>query len=242
MTAKILISLFLVTAIGRPAVPVTGKDIVLKMYNRYSGKWYQTYTFNQTTEFYRNDSLKGTQTWYEAVKFPGKFRIDFGEADSGNAVIFNADSSYNFKNGKLKSTRKNDDDLSFLLGGMYFYTPDQVLFKLKGLGYDLGRFHVDIWEGKPVFVIGAAKGDTTINQLWIDQKDLYLVRMLKFDGGRKEEGIFGEQKAFGGGWSETKCRFYFNDKLVQVETYHDCKVNVPIADAFFDPMVFSMRH
>jgi hypothetical protein len=241
MTVAVLINLASGRFFSQPT-SVTGKDVIKEMYGRYAGKWYRHFSFNQTTEFYRNDSLKGTQTWYEAIEFPDKFRIDFGDKDSGNAVIFKGDSSYNFKNGKLRAVRQNDDDLTFLLGGMYFYTEDQVMQKLKTLNYNLDKLYEDVYEGKPVWIVGAARGDTGVNQLWIDKKDLYLLRMIKFDGGRKEDGFFGGQQTFGGGWSETKCRFYFNDKLVQVETYHDCKQDVPMDDAFFDPAVFMRRH
>ena len=68
------------------------------MHDRYAGKWYKTFSFNQTTEIYRNDSLKRSETWYENIKFPNDFRIDFGNPDSGNAVIFKNDSSYLFRN------------------------------------------------------------------------------------------------------------------------------------------------
>ena len=41
---------------------------------------------------------------------------------------------------------------------MYFYTFDEVLSKMKSLGYDLNKFHEDSWKGKDVYVIGADKG------------------------------------------------------------------------------------
>jgi len=225
-----------------PRLFTGGKDIIKMMHARYAGKWYHNFTFDQTTQFYRNDSLKGEQTWYEALIFPDKFRIDFGAPDSGNAVIYKGDSAYNFRKGKLRSVRKDENDLTFLLGGMYFFTFDQSLQKLKTLGYDLDKFHEDSWKGRPVFVVGAAKGDLTVNQLWIDKENLYLMRMLKFEKDRKEEAIFDDQKQFGGGWSETKCNFYFNDKLVQVEVYHNCKVDVPLDERLFDPGFFGQEH
>lgn len=226
---------------GHHLPPATGRDIIKKMHDRYTGKWYHSFTFNQTTEFYQNDSLRRTQTWWEAIRFPDRFRIDFGEADSGNAVIFRGDSAYNFRNGKLRSSRINKDDLTFLLGGLYFYTFDSACKKLTSLHYDLTRAHEDTWQGKPVYVVGAGKGEEKVNQLWIDQKNLYLVRMLTYEDNRKEEALFDGHRPFAGGWSETKCRFYFNDKLVQVETYHDCVPNQPLEDRLFDPVAFIKR-
>lgn len=214
------------------------RDILKKMHVRYAGKWYKTFSFNQTTEVYNNDSLKRTETWYENVKFPNDFRIDFGNPDSGNAVIFKNDSSYFFRNGKSAGVRKDENDLTFLLGGMYFYSFDEVITKMKSLGYNLDKFHEDIWKGKDVYVIGAGKGEDSVNQLWIDKENFNLLRMLKFDTKQREEGLFENHVKLGGGYSESLVYFYINDTLVQVEKYHDMKVNVDMDNSIFNPEKF----
>src|SRR5205085_10609058 len=86
-------------------------DVLKKMYKRYGGKWFRTFHFIQSTENYRNDSLIRTSTWYEAIIYPDKFRIDFGDLKNGNAVLYNKDSAYNFRNHKLARVTPNDDDL-----------------------------------------------------------------------------------------------------------------------------------
>ena len=235
--------IFLIALLFGLASPPSGKDIVKMMHHRYAGKWYHSFTFNQTTEVYRNDSLKSTQTWYEFIRFPDRFRMDFGPADSGNAAIFRGDSCYRFRSGKLRSTTiNNNEGLIFLLGGMFFYSLDQTYTIFDSLHYDLGKGHEDTWKGRPVYVIGAAKGEDGISQLWIDKEDLYLVRMIKVDGPQKMEALFENWKPFDGGWLETKCTFYINGKLAQVETYHDYKTNVNFGDALFDPSALNRSH
>jgi hypothetical protein len=222
--------------------PPTGRDIIKMMHDRYTGKWYHSFTFNQTTEMYRNDSLRATQTWYEAIRFPDRFRMDFGEADSGNAVIFRGDSAYRFHNGRIRSTTiSNNEGLIFLLGGIFFYPLDQTYTILDSLHYDVNKVHEDNWKGRPVYVIGAAKGEDEVNQLWFDKEYLYLVRMIKVDGKQKMEGVFEDYKPLGGGFCETKCTFYINGRLAQVETYHDCKGDVSLDDRIFDPATFLPR-
>lgn len=212
---------------------------VLKlMYDRYNGKWFHTLTFTQTTETYRNDSLIKTATWYEYIMFPNKFRIDFGDPSEGNAVIFRNDSAYRFQKGKLKTSRADSDDLTFLLGGLYFYPFEQVLSKLKSLHYDLNKFHEDKWNGKAVYVIGADTKDEKLNQLWIDKEKLVLLRFIKFDDNQKEEGIFEKHIPLNGGWSETMCTFYMNDHLIQKEYYRDCKADGVIDLKIFEPAAF----
>jgi hypothetical protein len=216
-------------------------DVLKKMCDRYGGKWYKTFHFIQTTENYRNDSLVRTSTWYEAIIFPDKFRIDFGDLKNGNAVIYNKDSAYNFRNNKLVRVTVNDDDLTFLLGGMYFYPFDSVKQITFRFGYDLNKFHEDVWHGKPVYVIGSNNTSDTSNQLWIDKEKLVLVRFLKF-GERREEGVFDKHIKVGNGWSETECTFYLNNKLFQKEYYRDCTANDPIDIKVFDPKAFGTVH
>jgi len=212
--------------------PPSGRAIVKQMHDRYSGKWYQSFTFVQTTEVYRNDSLRSTQTWHEFIRFPDRFRMDFGPADSANAVIFRGDSAYRFRNGQLRSTMiNNNEGLIFLLGGMFFYPLDQTIHILSdSLHYDLSEAKEDNWEGRPVYIIGKQGA----NQLFIDKQDLYLVRMIKV-GDQTMDARFEDYQPFAGGWSETKCRFYINGKLIQVEAYKDCKANITLEDRIFDP-------
>ncbi|MGZ3946247.1 MAG: hypothetical protein ACXVJB_14980, partial [Mucilaginibacter sp.] len=163
-------------------LPFTGhKDLdsttlLQKMYARYHGKWHSNLAFNQTTERYRNDSLVKTQTWYEHILYPDKLRIDFDSLKSGNGIIFRADSTYVISNHKLARSLKNENELIFFLGGMYFVPFDEILTHFKNLHYDLSKFHIDTWKGKPVYVIGADKADEKVNQLWIDHEKLVAVR------------------------------------------------------------------
>ncbi|MEO8770117.1 MAG: hypothetical protein ABI402_08535 [Ferruginibacter sp.] len=216
-------------------------DVLQDMHKRYAGKWYKSFTFNQTTEQFRNDSLVKTSTWYEAILFPDQFRIDFGDKKDSNAVIFLKDSVYNFRKGKLVRKSLNDDNLTFLLGGMYFYSVDSVKAMIQRQGYDLTKFHEDNWQGQPVYVIGASDAKEKTNQLWIDKEKLVVLKFIKFDGGEKEEGRFSGHQRFGNGWSETACDFYVNDTLIQKEKYHDCKADAEIDEGIFDPYHFVGR-
>ena len=218
------------------------EKVIHQMYDRYHGKWFTTFTFLQTTESYQNDTLSKKTTWYEAISYPDKFRIDFGNPVEGNAVIFRNDSMYRFSKGQLSKKSVDNNDLTFLLGGMYFYSYDEVLKQIATLHYDLTKFHKDRWKNKEVYVIGSDNHDEKLNQLWIDQEKLVLVRMIKYDDNRKEEGLFENQIQAGGGWSETVAVFYIDDKLIQKEYYFDCKANPVIDPGVFDPSQFGKVH
>ena len=227
----LLAAAFVLQLAAAPALPPTGRDIIQKMHDRYAGKWYHTFTFTQTTQQYRNDTLRATQTWHEFIRFPDRFRMDFGVQDSGNAVIFRGDSAYRFRNGQLRSTTiNNNEGLIFLLGGMYFYSLGQACHILSdSLHFDLTGAREDNWQGRPVYIIGKEGA----NQLWIDQQNLCLVRMIKTDN--HMDARFEDWQPFESGFCETKCEFYINGKLIQAEIYHDIKTDVTLADPIFDP-------
>ena len=216
------------------------EDVLEKMYKQYAGKWMKSFRFTQTTEVYRNDSLINTSTWYENIVYPDKFRIDFGSKTVGNAALFVNDSIYSFRSSKLAHVSANDEDLTFILGGMYFYPLDTVKLMLRRMGYDLNKFYETNLNDKPVYVIGANNAEEKANQLWIDKEKLVVAKFINYNRGDKEEGIFGNHKQFGNGWSETLCTFYVDGKLIQKETYYECKADENIDLKIFDPYNFSL--
>ncbi len=217
---------------------ITGEKILKKMYKRYSGNWYKNFTFTQTTENYRKDSLVKTSTRYEAIVFPDYFRITIGDSKDGNAMIFNKDSSYNFSKGKLVRKGPKDEDLTFLLGGMYFLPFDSVKVKMNKEGYNIDKAYESKWQGKDVYVIGAENDEEKSSQVWIEKERLIVTRFIRYKGATKEEAIFGGHQQFGKAWTETTVSFYINDKLLQKEKYFDCKVNTAIDMKQFDPYNF----
>jgi hypothetical protein len=215
-----------------------GNSIVRQMYSRYAGKWYSSLTFEQTTLRYRNDSLTKNETWHETILFPDRLRIDVLPGENHNTYILTADSTFIIRKGVLANSLKQDNDLTFLLGGMYFMPLEQTLDKFKALGYDLSKSYEDTWKGKPVLVIGASGKDDHASQLWLDKEQLYLVRMIKYGPKSKEEGTFDDHIQIGGGWTETKSTFYINDKLFQDETYHHCRIPGELDQNLFNPLQY----
>ena len=211
------------------------KEVLTSMYKRYHGVWHKTLKFKQTTERFRNDSLINTSTWYETIVYPDLLRIDIGSRGSSNGILFRHDSTYRFKDNKIVQGVKNENELIFFLGGMYFKTFDQVLGHFSELHYDLSKFHTTTWKGRSIYVLGADKDEEKVNQLWIDQEMMVAVRFFKYENNTKEEGTFEQQVPLKKAWSETKCAFYFNDKLLQTETYTDIVGGEDVDMKIFEP-------
>jgi hypothetical protein len=220
----------------------TGGDYLRQMHNAHKGKWYQTFTFVQQTEFYRNDSLLRTATWYEAARFPHDFRIDIEDPKNGNAVLYKKDSTYRFQKGQLTRVTAGTNPFTFILGGMYMLPYDSVRSYLQKDGYDIGKGYTTNWQGRKTYVVGASPGDTASKQMWIDAGNLYLVRTMETDRGTHIDARMSDHIKVGQGWSETKVVFYFNGKLRQVEKYADIKGDVKLDDRIFDPAWFGKIH
>jgi hypothetical protein len=213
---------------------ITGEKILQKMYKRYAGKWFSNFSFSQTTENYKKDSLIKTTQWHETIVYPDYFRITFGEHNDGNAIIYKKDSSFLFKNSKLVQKGLRTEDMPFLLGGMYFIPFDSIKPKMIKEGFDVTKAHTSIWQGKKAFVIGSDNDDEKINQLWIDAEKLIVIRLLKYLPNMKQEAIMNDHQKLGKAWSETTVLFYINDKLYQKEKYYNCKINTAVDMNIFD--------
>lgn len=232
---KILFALLFPVLLFGGSQPNNSDAVLQKMYNRYRNHWHKALTFNQTTEQYRNDTLARTLTWYETIVYPDMLRIDFNKPHSDGGVIFRHDSTYVFAKNKIVRATKDENELIFFLGGMYAMPFGSVEAHFAALHYDLSKFHTSTWKGKPVYVLGADEDGEKVNQLWIDRDKLVAVRFIKYDNKTKEEGYFEQQIPLGKAWSETKCSFFINDKLIQVETYHDVAANPPVDMRMFEP-------
>ena len=228
---------------GKPASSQRGEALLRKMHDKYFGRWYRTFTFVQTTDIYRNDSLIRTSTWYEAAHFPYQFRIDLGDPNDGNAVIYLEDSTYRFQNHNLVSVTAGTNPFTFLLGGMYAVPLDSALSKLKHQGYDLSKMYSTTVDGNKVFVLGAANAaDSLSKQFWVDSQHYYIVRTIgSYEGNLLDAKTSGHIQ-LNNGWSETRVVIYVNGKLRQVEKYADLKADVPLDDRLFDPKHFGEWH
>jgi hypothetical protein len=202
----------------------TGADILRWMHKAFYQGPCRIYTFSQKNTHYRNDSVTGNSVWHEAIEFPDKFRINFGDAANGNFVVFRNDSAFNYKAGKKVKQRADQNTLLLLLGGMYYRDLEDVLARLKAKGYKLDIYSEQTWMDAPVYVIGAQKNQLMDNQVWVDKKTLRVVRIIeKMNELEVMDMRFESHQKWCTGFVETKVSFRRNGKLEQVEEYYDIK-------------------
>ena len=204
------------------------------MHDRYASTWYRNLTFVQKTTVTLSSGTQVVQTWYESGQLPGRLRIDTDLASKGG-VLYANDSTYNFAGGRLVSADTGLNELLVLGFDVYAQSPARTESTLRRLGFDLTRFHEGVWRGVPVYVVGAARGDTTTRQFWVDRDRLLCVRLLENTRQGRTDFRFNNYGLFGGGWVATEVEQYVNGKRRLLQQYSQIRTNVSLSDALFDP-------
>jgi outer membrane lipoprotein-sorting protein len=220
-------------------------ELIAAMQEKYGKSWYKTATFVQETTNIQPDGTSKVETWYEAMSVPGRLRIDFTPTTEGNGILFTDGKIFVFKNGKVENTRPFDHPLLILGFDIYRLPAGEVTAKLQALKFDLSQFREDTWQGKPVYVVGAKAGDLHSPQFWIDQKNLYFVRMLRpagKDGAQTQETQFNKYQKLGGGWIAPEVIFMVDGKVVTTEKYSEIRGDVELDPKLFDPQFWTTVH
>jgi hypothetical protein len=218
--------------------PASGAEVLQRMHDRYAKSWYRTLSFTQTTEIrLRSDSVI-SQTWWETASVPGYLRIRRLADNDSNVVIYRKDSVYSRRNGGPWQGRQQRNDLMVLGFDVYRQPVAVSADVLRGEGYDLATVSENTWEGRPVWVVGAAQGDSTRHQFWVDKERLVYVHSIM--GGIRDTTktatvTFGDYAPLAGGWIARQVTVEEGGKFIQRETYRDIKANVPAPLSIFDP-------
>jgi hypothetical protein len=143
-----------------------------------------------------------------------------------------------FKNGKVENTRPFEHPLLILGFDIYRLPASEVAAKLQALKFDLSQFREDTWQGRPVYVVGANSGDLHSPQFWIDQENLYFVRMLRpggKDGTQTQETQFNKYVKAKGGWVAAEVLFYNDGKLTTSEEYSEIQAGMDLDANLWNP-------
>lgn len=224
-----------------PKTPANGAAVLEAMRSAYAGKWYHTLTFTQKTTFHRPDGAQ-EETWYETLAHTPaagtKLRIDRGDLSAGNGILFTPDSTFPVRAGKPGTPRGTGNEFLPLIEGVYVQPVAKTISELSQMKVDMNRVIAGKWEGKPVWIVGAASAaDTTSPQFWIDTDRKVLVRMmLSAAPGQPPLDVHlgGYEKVGNGAWLATKIMMSQGGKPVQGEEYSGWKVDVPVDQAMFD--------
>lgn len=166
----------------RPGSGITvtsGSGLIKAMHDRYAGKYLRTMSFLQNNTRYTTTGQEQKSQWYEHMEIPGKLRIAFLPASQRSGMVQVDDRVASFDNGIRVDFRPSVNPLLLLTADVYVAPVASVMRALDSLDIDEEIIRSDVWEGKPVYVVGATAGDSTSNQLWVDKDNLRLVRFIQ---------------------------------------------------------------
>ncbi len=233
--------IFLVLVIASPAWAgdiKSGDDVIAAMYNKYEGRWYKTLTFIQKTINFKPDGTSETEIWYEAMSVPGKLRIDIEPLDKGNGILFADGKLYSIRDGKAAAGRPFIHPLMTLGFDVYHQPVATTIEQVKGFGIDLSIIHQEKWQGRDVYVVGAARGDLNKPQVWVDKKNLYFVRLIQLGGRDKKvvnETQFNKYFKTGGGWVAPEVLFFADGKPTTTEEYTEVRTGMTLDPELWNP-------
>jgi len=157
----------------------SGGGLIKAMHDRYDGKYLKTMSFLQNNTRYNANGVEQKSQWYEHIEIPGKLRIAFLPATQKSGLVQIDDRVASFDNGIRVDFRPSVNPLLLLTADVYAAPVTTVMRGLDSLHVDPEMIRSDVWEGQPVYVVGAKAGDTTSNQMWVDRDELRLVRFIQ---------------------------------------------------------------
>jgi hypothetical protein len=223
-----------------PSAPAVtdGASLVSAMRFKHA-QWYRTLSFTANVSLF---STRGSETpgqWRQQISVPGKLRIDYLPLSGRSGVLFDGARVHTFDNGRAIDAQPGVNPQLVVTADVYTLAPDRATKLLDSLGFDLTKLRRDTWEGQPVYVVGAAAGDTTTSQVWVDSDRFVAVRMIQKERRGTRDIVtdvrLGKFTDVGGFPIATEVLQYRDGRLIYRERRVDVRVNEPIPDATFDP-------
>lgn len=233
----------LITIINLSAqIKLNGEEVINEMYKKWNGKWYKNFSFQQEAIYFKDGKETKKEIWQEILSSPGNLHIRFNGFETGDGIVFTADSSFTFSKGKITKAVKQIHQLLILGFDVYFLEPTKTINYLKELKFDLTKFCTRKWNEREVFVVGTNDiSDSKSNQFWIDKEHLYLIKSILNTNGVTRDIEFAGYKLFEGKYPvATEIIFKNNDSTVLVEKYFDIKFHNSVEKSIFDINKFQM--
>jgi hypothetical protein len=226
--------------VTKPAAPsiTDGRSLLGAMRAKYDTSWYKTLSFTQNNTLYSSRGTTTTSQWRQRVAVPGKLRIDYLPLTSRSGVLFDGARVHTFDNGRAIDAQPGINAQLLLTADVYSLPLERSAKLLDSLGFDLTKLRRDTWESQGAYVVGAAAGDSTSSQFWIDSTRLVPLRIIQKQRQGSRDIVtdvrYGKFTDFAGLPIATEVVQYRDGRLIFREQRVDVKLNDPMPDVTFD--------
>lgn len=120
-----------------------------------------------------------TQRQRVLVDAPDRMRVDNLPVSSRTGAIYAGSRAISFSAGRRVAATDDRNALLLLGFGVFRQPAAASVAALAGLGVRTSVIREATFQGAPVWIVGAAPGDTTANQVWFDSQRWLPVRFIQ---------------------------------------------------------------
>jgi hypothetical protein len=216
------------------AIPRNGLEVVGAMRRANPTGPLTAVSFTATVREPREDTTR-VRTATGVVSFPGKYRLAYWSSRSG--VIRDRERLAVFDAGKRVVSNSRVDLVQLLAYDVFAQRIDSTIMWLDIARVRLGLLRRDRWDGRDVWVVGAAEGDTTSTQFWVDDDRWRVVRVIQRDPRRPADRLDVRFREFDSVLRvplPTRIEILRNGRVVQEQTITDLTANPTVPSNAFD--------
>lgn len=162
------------------ATPNTGLEVIGWMRRAHPSRALRSLSFDITTTEYGG----GRQVERESrayASLPGRLRVDLLPTSARAGYVRNRQRLSVFSRGRRVSTSTRVDLATLLAYDIFAQSIDTTIMWLDSAKIRYGLLRRDYWFGRPVWVVGAERGDHTSPQFWVDAERWRVVRVIQRD-------------------------------------------------------------
>ena len=224
---------------AEPAITTT-RALVSRMRDQWGARYFRTLTFRQKNTLYRQGGGEDASEWLEYQSVPRRLRIEFLPAGNRSGLLFRDNRSYTFQDGRQVADRAQVHPLLLLGSDVYALPVDTTMAELAALRFDTALVRADSLDGRRVWVVGAAPGDTMASHFTVDAERMVLLRVVQRQpAGQGRTALsdtrFTEYQEIEGILVPKVIVFMRDGRATWREEYTDVRVNAPLDASLFDP-------
>lgn len=171
------------------------------------------------------------------IGFPGRYRLANLPSSRRSGVVRDRERLAVFESGRRVASSSRIDVAQLLAYDVFAQRIDSTIQWLDLARVRLGVARRDRWEGRDVWVVGAAEGDAISTQFWVDEDRWRVLRVIQRDPRRPTEILDVRYREFENVMRvpvPTLIDIYRNGRHAQTHTISDIIANPKLPSRVFD--------
>ena len=166
---------------GNPTgIPRSGLEVIGAMRLAHPSRELHSLAFSVTTTPVVRDSGE-TRRERAHAQLPGRHRVAMVPESRASGTVRDRQRVSVFDRGRRVASRRQVDLAALLAYDLFAQSIDTTIMWLDSARVRFGLLRLAEWNGRKVWVVGAAEGDSSSAQFWVDAQRWRLVRVIQPD-------------------------------------------------------------